>query len=100
MRKYEKYMLESSELMKKYLIELLAAEINLYYKYYKNKNFESFEQYCNSFNSSFEFTENEMLDIYHKVDTIMQEKYELFFAHYELENPIYLVDISGKEESE
>ncbi len=28
------------------------------------------------------------------------KKYELFFVHYELEKPIYLVDIFGKEESE
>ena len=99
MRKYKRYLEDSTELLKEQLAELLAAQIYLYYTYYKNKKFESFEQYCNSYNAFFLFNKKETLELYHKVDSIIEEKYNLFFAHYELDEPIYLVDISGKEES-
>lgn len=99
MKKYDSYLNDANELLKEHLAELLAAEIHLYYTYYENKKFESFEQYCNSYNSFFILNKKEKLELYHKVDSIMEEKYDLFFAHYELEKPIYLVDVSGKDES-
>ena len=39
-----------------------------------------------------------MQEIYKNVDSILEEKYDLFFAHNEKDQPIYLVDISGREE--
>ena len=44
------------------------------------------------------YSEKEQEEIYKNVDSILEEKYDLFFAHNEKDEPIYLVDISGREE--
>ena len=75
MRKYKRYLEDSTELLKEQLAELLAEQIHLYYTYYENKKFDTFEQYCNSYNAFFLFDKKEILELYHKVDTIMEAKY-------------------------
>ena len=95
MSKRKKLLHEEEELQKRYLISFLADVIRLHYKYYKNEKFDTFEQYLNGY-KSFYLAERkeEQIAIYKEVDDVMMIRYELFFAHYELTEPIHCVDIS------
>ena len=71
MRKRKKLLQEESKLLRSYFINLLADLIRLHYKYYKNEKFDTFEQYLNGYKT-----------------------YELFFAHYELTEPIHCISVA------
>lgn len=98
MRKREQFILEENQVLKEELTRTLARLIVLHYKYYKNNEADTFEQYCNSFNSIIILTDEEQVELYHNVDSIIERENNLFFAHYELDKPIHLVDVSGKDE--
>lgn len=50
MKKKEKLMLkEEDQILKDTLAICLAKLIGLHYKYYKNKKFDTFDQYCDSY---------------------------------------------------
>ena len=99
MKKIEKLMLkEEDQILKETLAICLAKLIGLHYKYYKNKKFDTFDQYCDSYTCFTILSEKEKVELYHTVDKIMEQEYNLFFAHYELGKPIYLVDVSGKDD--
>lgn len=98
MRKRERFIQEENRVLKEELAHMFARLIVLHYKYYKNNEADTFEQYCNSFNSVIILTDQEQIEIYHKVDSIIEKENNLFFAHYELNKTIYLVDVSGKDE--
>ena len=101
MKKKENFMLkEEEQILKDTLAICLARLIRLHYTYYKNKKFDTFDQYCNGYTSFTILSEKEKLELYHTVDKIIEQEYNLFFAHYELDKPIYLVDISGKDDIE
>lgn len=85
-------------MLKVELAHMFTRLIVLHYKYYKNNEADTFEQYCNSFNSVIILTDEEQIEIYHKVDSIIEKENNLFFAHYELNKSIYLVDVSENDE--
>ena len=83
---------------KKFLAYLIADMIYIHYKHYKNSNFESYNQFYHSSMQFINYNKKEQEEIYQNVDSILEEKYDLFFANNEKDEPIYLVDISGKED--
>lgn len=98
MDKREELLLEEDKLHRSYLIQLLTDLIKLHYKYYKNEEFDTFEQYLNGYKTLFLVnSEEEKLKLYREIDDVLLNKYELFFAHYELEEPIYLISVEQKE---
>ncbi len=98
MNKRKKILKEEERVQKSYLISYLADMIRIHYKYLKNKDFDTFNQYLNSCNGIISIKSiEERIMIYREVDDVIMRKYKLFFAHYELEEPIYLVSVVGKE---
>lgn len=98
MKKREKFILEEEQVLKDTLALCLAKLIRLHYKYYKNKEFNTFKQYCNSYTYFDILSEDEILKLYHVVNGIMEQEYNLFFAHYELDKPIYLMKNSERND--
>lgn len=95
MSKREKLLYEEEQLQKSYLISFLADAIKLHYKYFNNNKFDTFEQYLNGYKSFYlAESKEEQIEIYKEVDNVMMSRYELFFAHYELTEPIHCVDVS------
>lgn len=93
--KRKKLLHEEEQLQKSYLISFLADLIRLYYKYNKNEKFDTFEQYLNGYKSFYlAESKEEQIEIYKEVDNVIMSRYELFFAHYELTEPIHCVDVS------
>lgn len=80
-----------------FIANFIADMIYTHYKYLKNKDFETYEQMYNSSMQVINYDKDIQNEIYKKVDSILEEKYDLFFAHNDKSSPIYLVDISGKE---
>ena len=93
--KREELLLEEDKLQRTYLIRLLADLIRLHYKYYKNEEFDTFEQYLNGYNTLY-LTESkeEKVKLYREIDDVLLNKYELFFAHYILDKPIHLISVA------
>lgn len=60
----------------------------LHYKYYKNNEADISEQYCNIFNSVIILTDEEQIEIYHKLDSIIEKKQSI--VHYELDKITFL----------
>lgn len=89
---------EEEQSHKKFLAYIIADMIYIHYKHYKNEKFESYDQVYHSSMQFIHYSEKEQEEIYKNVDSILEEKYDLFFAHNEKDEPIYLVDISGKED--
>jgi len=80
-----------------FIANFIADMIYIHYKYLKNENFETYEQMYNSSMQVINYDKEIQNEIYKHVDSILEEKYDLFFAHFDKSAPIYLVDISGKE---
>ena len=85
-------MKEEERVQKKYLIIYLSIVIDLHYKYFKNEEFDTFQQYFNSI-SVIKYSKKEKEEIFRKVDSLLEKRYGLFFAHYDWNKLIYLVDI-------
>lgn len=95
MSKRKKLLQEESKLLRSYFINLLADLIKLHYKYYKNEEFDTFEQYLNGYKTLFLVnSEEEKLKLYREIDDVLLNKYELFFAHYELTEPIHCISVA------
>ena len=63
MKRKENFMLkEEEQILKDTLAICLARLIRLHYKYYKNKKFDTFEQYCNGYTSFTILSEKEKLE--------------------------------------
>ena len=88
-------MKEEERVQKKYLIMYLSIVIDLHYKYFKNEEFDTFQQYFNSI-STIKYSKKEKEKIFRKVDSMLEKRYGLFFAHYDWNKPIYLVDIANE----
>lgn len=88
-------MKEEERVQKKYLIMYLSIVIDLHYKYYKNEEFETMQQYFNSV-STIKYSDKEKEKIFREVDSLLEKRYGLFFAHYDWNKPIYLVDIANE----
>lgn len=89
---------EEEKVHKQLVTRFIAEMIYIHYKHYKNEKFESYNQVYHSSMQFIHYSEKEQEEIYKNVDSILEEKYDLFFAHNEKDEPIYLVDISGKED--
>lgn len=89
---------EEEKVHKQLVTRFIAEMIYIHYKYFKNENFETYEQMYNSSMQVINYDNESQDEIYKNVDSILEEKYDLFFAHNEKDEPIYLVDISGKED--
>lgn len=87
-------MQEEESILKTYLIKILAEVIALHYKYYKNEDFETFEEYLNSY-KSFLLVESkeEKVKLYREVDDILLNEHSLFFAHYILDKSIFCISV-------
>lgn len=68
----------------------LAKVISAHYKHCGNANFLTFNHYCNLLlvNAS------KRQELYEDVDRVMLKKYQLFFAHLQLDTPIFIVDLT------
>ena len=88
-------MKEEERVQKKYIIMYLSIVIDLHYKHFKNEEFDTFEQYFNSI-STIKYCKKEKKEIFRKVDSMLEKRYGLFFAHYDWNKPIYLVDIANE----
>lgn len=98
MSKRKRLLKEEEMLHKSYFINLLADLIRLHYKYYKNEKFDTFEQYLNGYKALYLVnSKEEKVKLYREIDDILLNKYKLFCAHYELEEPIHLISIEEKE---
>ena len=94
MNKREELLREEDKLQRSYLISLLANLIRLHYKYYKNEEFDTFEQYLNGYKTLYLVeSKEEKLKLYREIDDVLLNKYELFFAHYELNEPIHCISV-------
>ena len=91
-------MQEEEIIQRKYLVKYLSIIIDLHYKYFKNEKFDTFQQYINSGFGNIKYSREEVKAIFREVDSLLERKHGLFFAHYDLEKPIYLVDVLKKEE--
>lgn len=80
-----------------FLANFIADMIYIHFKHFKNEKFETYEQMYNSSMQVIHYDNEVQDEIYKHVDSILEEKYDLFFAHNDKYAPIYLVDISGKE---
>lgn len=80
-----------------FIANFIADMIYIHYKYLKNEKFENYLQMYNSSMQFIQYDDEVQDEIYKHVDSILEEKYDLFFAHNDKLAPIYLVDISGKE---
>ena len=97
--------MDVNEIMKKeeelshrmFLANFIADMIYIHFKHFKNEKFETYEQMYNSSMQFIQYDDEVQDEIYKHVDSILEEKYDLFFAHDDRSAPIYLVDISGKE---
>lgn len=95
MNKREELLREEDKLQRSYLISLLANLIRLHYKYYKNEEFDTFEQYLNGYKTLYLVeSKEEKLKLYREIDDVLLNKYELFFAHYELTEPIHCISVA------
>lgn len=95
MSKRKKLLQEESKLLRSYFINLLADLIRLHYKYYKNEEFDTFEQYLNGYKTLYLVeSKEEKLKLYREIDDVLLNKYELFFAHYELTEPIHCISVA------
>ncbi len=95
MNKREELLLEEDKLMRAYLIQLLTDLIKLHYKYYKNEEFDTFEQYLNGYKTLYLVeSKEEKLKLYREIDDVLLNKYELLCAHYILDKPVYLVSVA------
>ncbi len=95
MSKRKKLLQEESKLLRSYFINLLADLIRLHYKYYKNEKFDTFEQYLNGYKTLYLVeSKEEKLKLYREIDDVLLNKYELFFAHYELTEPIHCISVA------
>lgn len=95
MNKREELLREEDKLQRSYLISLLANLIRLHYKYYKNEEFDTFEQYLNGYKALYLVeSKEEKLKLYREIDDVLLNKYELFFAHYELTEPIHCISVA------
>ena len=82
MKKKENFMLkEEEQILKDTLAIYLARLIRLHYKYYKNKKFDTFDQYCNSYTSFIILSEKEKLELYRIVDKIDRKSTRLNSSH-------------------
>lgn len=90
-----KYRKEEDRVIEQYLIELLANLIFIHYKYFKNISFDTFNQYCNSYSTKI-YNQKERIKLYDRVNEVLQKKYKLFFAHINLDDSIYLIDVSKR----
>lgn len=95
MSKREKLLQEEEKLQRSYLINYLADVISLHYKYFKNKKFDSFEQYLNG-SKSFYLVDgkDEKIKLYKEIDDVLINRHELLCAHYILDKPVYLVSVA------
>lgn len=95
MDKREELLLEEYKLHRSYLIQLLTDLIKIHYKYYKNEEFDTFEQYLNGYKTLYLVeSKEEKLKLYREIDDVLLNKYELFFAHYELTEPIHCISVA------
>ena len=85
---------EEEKIHRVYLTKLLADVIGLHYKYFKNKEFDTFEQYLNGY-KSFLLVESrkEQIKLYREVDDLLLNNHSLFFAHYMVDKPIFCVSV-------
>lgn len=90
-------MKEEERIQRKYLVMYLSIIIDLHYKHYKNEEFDTFKQYMNGGLGNIKYSKEETEAIFREVDKLLERRYGLFFAHYDLNKPIYLVDVSNKE---
>ena len=88
---------EEEQSHNQFLAYIIADMIYIHYKHYKNEKFESYNQVYHSSMQFINYSEKEQEEIYKNVDSILEAKYDLFFAHNEKDESIYLVDISGRE---
>lgn len=86
------------EYQRKYLVMYLSEIIKLHYKYFKNEKSKTIQQYINSGFCNKKYSKEEIEDIFREVDNMLEKKYGLFFAHYDLDKPIYIIDVINKEE--
>lgn len=79
---------------KKWIAEYLAKVIEIEHRIYGNENTNSYNAVYNGCTDVINYGNEEMEEIYDMVDKILEEKYQLIFAHKELDKPVYLVDLS------
>lgn len=89
-------MQEEERIQKRYIVMYLSIVIDLHYKYYKNEKFETIQQYFNSV-STIKYSDKEKQEIFREVDSLLEKRYDLFFAHHDWDKPIYLVDMSNRK---
>lgn len=98
MNKRKILMKKEQECQRKCLIIYLSKIIKLHFKYFENEEFETFQQYINSGICNKKYSKEGKEAIFREVDNILEKKYGLFFAHYDLDKPVYIIDVTNNEE--
>lgn len=83
---------------KRLLADYIAYQIMLDHIYYGNDKADSYSACYNSSWDQINYNNEEQEEIFRMVDDILEQQYGYIQAHYDKNLPIYLVDISGKEE--
>ena len=78
--------------------EYLARVISIYYKHNQNNNNISYNQVYDSCFDTFCYSDEEKNELYQNVDDFLTNKYNLFFAHNNRDDRLYLIDISEGED--
>lgn len=89
--------LEEEKMHQLFITKIIAEMIYIHYKYYKNNEFESYEQMYNSSMQKINYSAEEQEKIYKNVDSLLEKEHNLFFAHNNKSEPIFLVDLLENE---
>ena len=84
---------------KRLLAQYIAYQIVLDHIYYGNEKADCYNQIYHSSWDIIEYTELEKEEIYQMVDEIVEKDYDYIFAHNYKTEPIYLVKVSNRENS-
>lgn len=90
---------EMREFHKVWFSEYVAKVLEIEHRVYGNNACNSYNAVYSSCIDAIIYSEEEKEEIYEIVDSILTNKYKLLFAHNNLDESTYLVDISDKDVS-